>query len=278
MIDKRRMTIHFNKSALTYEQYAHIQKKMKDYLMNFLIHTSKNTNTVKNILEIGCGTGYLTNSLINFFPSAHITAVDISPEMIANIKLKFSSNSVNFICADIEDIKLDKTYDLIISNATFQWFNDSSSTIKKLFTALKPNGTICFSTFGNYTFHELNGCFEKTRKSMCIKEPIYSGQNFYSLNELIDLCREATQNDKSDFNILLESKEKYEYEYFSNCKDFLYSIKKVGANKSNKNEHIISPAFIKKVIEIYDKDFMINNKVKATYHCLFFKIQKQLTL
>lgn len=275
MIDKQQVKLHFSKNASNYNQYAHVQKKMRDILIEFLLQSNKETNKVKSILEIGCGTGYLTQALTELFPSAHITAVDIAPGMIDEIKPKLQNNSVHFICGDIEEMELNDTYDLIISNATFQWFNHISITLKKLHTALNPNGILCFSTFGKYTFCELNECFNKAKQSLAIKESIYSGQPFYSLNKLTTLCKNVIKTTVNDEEALVKSKETFEYEYFDNCKDFFYSIKKAGANNSNKNNRSTSPAFIKKVINLYNENFRENNKIKATYHCMFLKIIKK---
>lgn len=271
MIDKQQVKLHFSKNASNYAQYAHVQKKMRDILIKFMLHNRKASIEVKNILEIGCGTGYLTCALTELFPSAHITAVDIAPGMISEIKSKFENNSVDFICGDIEELTLDNTYDIIISNATFQWFNHMPITINKLYSALKTKGLLCFSTFGKDTFYELNKCFDKAKKDMSIKEPISPGQSFYNLNELAELCKNVVIND----DIIVQSKETFEYEYFDTCKDFLYSIKKIGANNSNKDGRCTSPAFIRKVIELYNENYIENNKVKATYHCLFYKIMNR---
>jgi len=275
MIDKQQVKFHFSKNASNYNQYAHVQKEMKDILIKFMLQNNEDDIEIRNILEIGCGTGYLTHALTEIFPSAHITAVDIAPGMIVEIKSKFTNNSVDFICGDIEEIKLNNTYDLIISNAAFQWFNHMPITLKKLHTALNPNGMLCFSTFGEYTFRELNECFNKTKQALSIKESIYSGQPFYSLNELTTLCENVIKTNVSDEETLVKSKEIFEYEYFDNCKDFFYSIKKTGANNSNKDNRSTSPTFIKKVIALYNENFQENNKVKATYHCLFLKIIKK---
>jgi len=275
MIDKQQVKLHFSKNASNYDQYAHVQKTMRDILIEFMLQNNKDTLRVKNILEIGCGTGYLTCALTELFPSAHITAVDIAPGMITEIKPKLKNNSVDFICGDIEEINLNTTYDIIISNATFQWFNHMPITMKKLYAALNPKGILCFSTFGKYTFCELNECFEKTRQLMSIKESISSGQSFYNLNELATLCKDAVRNEMNHNKIVVQSKEIFEYEYFNNCKDFFYSIKKIGANNSNKDGRRTSPAFIKKVINLYNENFRENNKIKATYHCLFYKMMKK---
>jgi len=275
MIDKQQVKSHFSKNASNYNQYAHVQKKMKDILIKFILQNNKDVSEIKNILEIGCGTGYLTSALAEIFPFAHITAVDIAPGMISEIKSKLTSNSINFICADIEETELNNTYDIVISNAAFQWFNHMPITLKKLYNSLNPNGMLCFSTFGKYTFRELNECFSKTRQALSIKESIHPGQFFYSLNDLTTLCKNAIGATTNDDKTLVESKEIFEYEYFNNCKDFFYSIKKTGANSSNKSNKVTSPTFIKKVIDLYNENFQENNKVKATYHCLFYKIIKK---
>ncbi len=273
MIDKKQLKLHFSKNASNYDEYAHVQKDMKDFLIEFMLENNKNNIEVKNILEIGCGTGYLTFALIELFPHAHITAVDIAPGMINEIKSKIKNASVDFICDDLEEMDLNNSYDIIVSNATFQWFNQIPATIEKLYTILNENGILCFSTFGEHTFCELNECFKKVKEDLSIKESIYSGQPFYSLNKLSTLCKEATRNQNID-DVLVQSKEKFEYEYFNNCNDFFTSIKKTGANNSNKNNKCNSLTFIRKVINYYNENFSENNKVKATYHCLFFKILK----
>lgn len=272
MIDKQQVKSHFSKNASNYDQYADVQKKMKDILIKFTLQNNKDVGEIKNILEIGCGTGYLTSALVETFPSSHITAVDIAPGMITEVESKFISNSINFICADIEKVELNNTYDLIISNATFQWFNHMSVTLNKLYTALNPNGLLCFSTFGEYTFCELDECFNKARHALSTKESVHPGQFFYSLNDLTTLCKNSINSTPNNDETLVESKEIFEYEYFDNCHDFLYSLKKTGANSSNKSNRVTSPTFMRKVIDLYNENFQENNKIKVTYHCLFYKI------
>lgn len=271
MIDKNQVKLHFSRNASNYNKYTYVQKNMRDTLINLLFEGKEGKVKIKRILEIGCGTGYLTTVLLEIFPKAHITAVDISSGMICEIKSKIKNDCIDFICGDIEDINIDTTYDIIISNATFQWLNHIELTLEKLYKALNKNGVLCFSTFGRHTFIELNECFKKARQIMGIKEPIYSGQTFFSLNELDGICKEVTRNKN-----LIRGKEIFEYEYFRNCREFFYSIKKTGASNSNKEGRCTSPAFIRKVIKLYNENFKENNKVKATYHCLFYKMIKNV--
>ena len=48
--------------------------------------------SIRRILELGCGTGRLTRRMAELYPSAVIVAVDISPEMIAHAKERYTIN------------------------------------------------------------------------------------------------------------------------------------------------------------------------------------------
>ena len=124
MIDKKQVQIHFSKNVETYDSYANVQKSMCENLMNYIEQKYCEDNF--NILEIGCGTGCLTEMLCRKFPNAKITALDIAPGMIEYADKKLSKYNVNFICNDIEEFELNDKYDFIISNATFQWLNNLS--------------------------------------------------------------------------------------------------------------------------------------------------------
>lgn len=266
MIDKEKLKRRFSRNANQYDKYAKVQKKTGD----ILIEKIKSTKTrYENILEIGCGTGYVTTALFELFKNSNITAVDIAPGMINHVKTKLSDKRINYICADAEETDFDQKYDLIISNATFQWFNNVESTLKKLADTLASGGFMCFSTFGKNTFSELKKCYQKASAYFGIKDTIYSSQPYLSLEDYKKMCGSIL-----DKNYTLSFTETYEYEYFNCCKDFLYSIKKIGANNSRKNSNIVHPDFIDKVIDIYDKDFKKDGKVAATYHNLFVFIAK----
>ncbi|MEF9951025.1 MAG: malonyl-ACP O-methyltransferase BioC [Clostridium sp.] len=264
MIDKNQVKLHFSKNAKSYDQYAVVQKNMANALLS-QIKISKNTSI--NILEIGCGTGYLTNMLINYFPSGNITAIDIAEGMINEAKKNTSSININFKCCDIEEVNLNDTYDLIISNATFQWFNNLNSTINKLYRLLNENGVLLFSTFGENTFNELHSSYKKA--SLELNMPNYScGQDFLSCNTLKNIILRTT-NTKPTINEYTET------HYFPSCSEFFKSIKKVGASNSNTSNRCLSPSYLKKVIDIYSSSFNKDNNIYSTYHYLLVSINRK---
>lgn len=269
MIDKDKLKRRFSRNAKQYDRYARVQKIMGDTLIENIKNDKINYS---NILEIGCGTGYVTKRLVEKFPNAKITAVDIAPGMIEQVKNSIKSDRVEFICGDIEEMDICDKYDLIISNATFQWFNQLDKTLEKLVKQLNSKGILCFSTFGEKTFSELHDSFKKAKELLKISEAVSPGQSFYSLNGLQKICEEATI--KNGLNNEISLSETYESEYFNCCKDFLYSVKKIGANNSQSSGNRLTPDFIETVMEIYDKDYLEDNKVRATYHNLFVYMKK----
>lgn len=273
VINKELLLKRFNKSAKEYDKYANVQKKMAHHLLDNLNFDNNMLNKEISILEIGCGTGYLTQLLVELFPTAHITVVDIASDMLEITKDKVGQKNIAFICGDIEEIEINKKFDLIISNATFQWLNHLDKTIKKLYMSLNKKGIICISTFGKHTFSELHFSFQKAKQQLHLDIKSSPGQSFYSLYEIKDLCQSSIPLHNKPTEIT--EKEGFEYEYFTSVKDFFESIKKIGANNSNQKKYFMPPALLKKLIKIYETEFTVNDKIKVTYHCLFLTIKKQ---
>ena len=102
-------------------------------------HVDKNMH----VLEIGCGTGLLTNELKH--SKAHINAIDISPDLLSIAKKKIKSENIKF--------SLDNAYDLNFNNECFDTIIGSSilhhlnvkKALAEFYRVLKPGGTIYFT-------------------------------------------------------------------------------------------------------------------------------------
>ncbi|MEN8258156.1 MAG: methyltransferase [Thermodesulfobacteriota bacterium] len=142
----------FSRAAHSYDQYAHVQRQAAEWLMESL------TQQPAAILEIGCGTGNLTRLLADRFPEARITALDFADAMLAEARNKVGgSGRVCFHCVDGEAFisSTAERYDLVISNATLQWFTDLSATFHHLGRLLNDDGRVALSLFGPGSFQEL---------------------------------------------------------------------------------------------------------------------------
>ncbi len=143
----------FKKSLSTYEDNAPIQKQMAKNLVS-MIDKNKIYNS---ILEIGCGSGFLTKECTSKLKYVKYTANDIIPDCEKYI-LKYD-NKIKFICGDFQTLNLQEEYDLIISNAVFQWFKSPDEILNKLSRHLSKNGTIAITSFGEKNFYELKEIF-----------------------------------------------------------------------------------------------------------------------
>lgn len=149
-MNKNLIQKRFAKSLNTYNDNAKIQKIMAEKLISL-----SGRKDYENILEIGCGTGLLTEKALKNFTFKTYTANDIVSECKEYIE-KLSVR-INFVHADIEEIIKNSThkYDLIISNATFQWIDNFEEFLDALLSKLNSRGELLFSTFGPENFREI---------------------------------------------------------------------------------------------------------------------------
>lgn len=102
------------------------------------------------IYDLGCGPGNSTKVLQDAFPSAEITGMDSSPDMLR--KAKATLPSVEFVEGDLATYKPDAGADLLFSNAVFHWLRHGQriATVVRLFESLNPGAVVAFQVPDNY--------------------------------------------------------------------------------------------------------------------------------
>lgn len=88
------------------------------------------------IVDIGCGPGNSTAILKEMFPRAAVLGVDSSERMIDSAKANYKD--ISFAVCSAEEIK--GSFDLLFSNACFQWIPNHEKLIPSLMQKLNPNG------------------------------------------------------------------------------------------------------------------------------------------
>lgn len=110
-----------------------------------------------SILEIGCGTGFLTGALDAAIGPARWTVSDIAPEMVRRARERLDIDAdYRVLDGEAVDPGLGP-FDLIVSNMAFQWFADLPGALGRLGERLVPRGTIAFSTMAAGSFAEWTG-------------------------------------------------------------------------------------------------------------------------
>ena len=97
------------------------------------------------VLDVGCGTGRLTEKLLERLPRGRVLATDLSLNMTqaARDYLRPSqSGRIQLAVADAAALPVHEQADAIFSTATFHWVLDHPRLFRSLFQALKPGGRL----------------------------------------------------------------------------------------------------------------------------------------
>jgi ubiquinone/menaquinone biosynthesis C-methylase UbiE len=96
-----------------------------------------------NILEIGCGNGWLTNKLAKI-PHAKVTGLDPNGIEIEQARRVFNKPNLQFVHKGFDKDTFDGKvkFDVIIFAASLQYFPSVKTVITEAFALLNPNGKV----------------------------------------------------------------------------------------------------------------------------------------
>ena len=94
------------------------------------------------VVDLGCGPGNSTALLRTRWVDAKIEGLDSSADMLAQAKK--SGIAADWIEADLATWAAPAPYDVIFSNATFQWLGDHDTLLPRLMGYVVPGGTLAF--------------------------------------------------------------------------------------------------------------------------------------
>lgn len=140
--------------AQSYDEAATVQRAAAVQMARWLGRGGLPANPL--ILELGCGTGFLTRSLSEALGPARWIVSDISPEMVERARTSVGiAADYRVIDGEAVDPALGR-FDLIASNMTFQWLGDLPGAVARLSAMLEPKGVLAFSTMAAGSFAEWN--------------------------------------------------------------------------------------------------------------------------
>lgn len=121
----------------------------------------------KRILEIGVGTGNLTNRLLQEFPQTSLVGIDLVEDYIIQAKQKLSvfEDRIKLSVKDVIDFDFIENYDLVITSYVFHHIenNTKSSIYKKIYTHLNPDGMFVNADFVDSSSSYFSNLFDQLR-------------------------------------------------------------------------------------------------------------------
>jgi len=97
-----------------------------------------NIRAGERILDLGCGTGYLTNEIK--LHGGNVTGIDASADMIKKAEATYPG--INFGAADACNFQFAEQFDAVFSNAVLHWINSEAqdAMMRSVYESLKPGG------------------------------------------------------------------------------------------------------------------------------------------
>jgi len=147
-----------------------LRKLLQKYVEIRRIRKYAHSFADKKILEIGCGSGYGSGLIKEYFSPRKIYATDLDKNMIAIAKKK-QDRTIYFSVMDATRLKFkDKTFDAIFDLGVIHHIPNWRDCLKELRRVLKPRGQIIIEDFSIETFSTLFGRILK----VCLKHPYNS--------------------------------------------------------------------------------------------------------
>ena len=96
------------------------------------------------ILDLGCGTGYLSDLLADCVgPEGKVVAVDPNKSRLELAERQYSRPNLVFLQANDVTFPEDQ-YDLVFLNYVMHWIENKNALLNKVYRNLKPGGQFAF--------------------------------------------------------------------------------------------------------------------------------------
>jgi trans-aconitate 2-methyltransferase len=99
----------------------------------------------ERVLDAGCGSGRVTEELLERLPAGVVVALDGSSSMIAEARRRLErfGDRVEYVVADLGlPLPIAEPVDVILSTATFHWVPDHDALFRNLAAVIRPGGRL----------------------------------------------------------------------------------------------------------------------------------------
>ncbi|HID69975.1 MAG TPA: methyltransferase domain-containing protein [Desulfobacterales bacterium] len=232
-LDKEKIARCFRRSLPTYDDAALVQNKLAVRLLESVDIIPD--SAYKRVLEIGCGTGLLTEMLCRNKPIKTLYLNDLVSDFESVVfKRTADQKSIQFVSCfgDIESLDFPQDLSLVISGSTFQWLSNLPEFFEQLGRKFPSGAYLAFSLFGpgtlkefsSLTAVELGYCSNKKIVTLLEQDFILESHNefqdilyFRSVKELLYHIRATGVGGVSEYQWTRESLRQFEVRY---CEEF----------------------------------------------------------
>lgn len=140
---KARSRAAFNEQAATYDEG--MQGSHARALYPYILEEAKRSLAgvcTPHVLDVGCGTGALSEQLLAALPDCRLTGIDLSSAMVERARIRLAARA-EVIEGDAERLPFrDESFDLVVCNDSFHHYPDPDRAAFQMWRVLLRGGTL----------------------------------------------------------------------------------------------------------------------------------------
>ena len=252
---KARVVENFSRCSPTYDCHAEEQRVGAATLAEYAAECA-GTLVEGPVLEIGCGTGFLSASLAALFPERCLELTDLAPAMVAHCRQKMAAQVVHpdirYRVLDGEQLTSEGRYALICASFVVQWFADLPAGLKQLLAALKPGGQLLCSYPGMGSYAEWH--------RQCVRQGVPCSANPLPAFAAVAHAFAAEPVAVRQWEQVLALR-------FPTARDFLRHLKRTGAHAPTRPRSLGSTQ-LRRLVRGWDRDCPNGVEITCAIHYL----------
>lgn len=272
MVDRRAVASHFSRAAKSYDAAAVLQKEVSERLSERFPLLKIQPEL---IVDLGAGTGFLSEQIRQYYTQASLVAIDLSSVMLAEYRHKLSAQVrwwhklnpfvrsqpvVHLVTADAYQLPLaDNSVDMLVSSLMLQWCDDLPKVLAECHRVLRKEGVFFIASLGPDTLKELREAWQ-----------VVDGQaathllNFADLHDLGDALSSAGFSDPvCDVEHITLT--------YVDAAAAVKDLKAIGATNANqqRTKGLMGKAKWQRFLAAYQQLAMADGRIPATFEVVY---------
>ncbi len=198
----------FNENAEKYDSQRSKLIPCFDDFYSIPVSIMETRSSTPTVLDIGAGTGLFSSFILNKFPEANITLIDISEKMINIARERFfNCVNINYIIDDYTSHVFDNKFDIIVSSLSIHHLTDTEKKhlYNQIYNSLNAGGIFVNAdqVLGHTPSIEKlykEDWKKKVENSGLMEEEIHSAYERTKLDKMATLREQLNWLEESGFN------------------------------------------------------------------------------
>lgn len=252
----------FSRFAASYDSHAQLQQSV---LFNAMRDVEQHFKPNMQMLDGGCGTGYLAELLRSCDIPFNVSALDSAPGMCAQAaRRELRDHAYRVACGDLEAMPFaSNVFDIVISSLTMQWIFPRLDALSEFYRTLKPGGYAVITTFGPMTLQELRWAFGEVDDAPHVSE-------FAAPDAIAEWAKDGgftIENIRTEFRVV----------NYESVRKLMAEIRAIGASNKleSRRKSLTGRKRFQQMEEIYKEAYETERGIPASWEVLYILLRKK---